>query len=156
MNDNKKILITICISIIASLAIFFTGFGFGFYRCNKRISSGSGDDLQRKNRELIERTTDLERELEKRITEIGEYQRLVGDISTDINESIELSKQTGSIAEAIEGTISNINNASSDIAETIELIINNQQRIRECVTELQNQNNEIGKRLEGIQDRINE
>ena len=150
---NKRIILFTIIGIIFGCA---AGYLYGVYRCNKRVPSPieQGDELRQQLNNIQQRCSELESELNERVSECEQFELRTKSIKSDINNIIELSERSGRLVQSIGDTVSEIDKGSSNAIEIIQRLRTNQYTIKSLCTELCNENRELRIKLGELQKSV--
>lgn len=150
---NKRIILFTIIGIIFGCT---AGYFYGVYRCNKRVPSPieQGDELKQQLNNIQQRCSELESELNKRVSDCEQFELRTKSIKSDINNIIELSERSGRLVQSIGDTVSEIDKGSSNAIEIIQRLRTNQYTIKSLCTELCDENRELRIKLGELQESI--
>ena len=146
MELKKKI---ICI-IAGAILIFGLGYGTS-YLIDKINYTRSTDRLE----QLLETghvsSTELYKELERRLTEFDCITEQFNGLSDGIDECSDIAVQSGHAIEQLRGTVEELGATSSSIGDTIKQLKEGQRRIKEYVGVLEEHNNKLENKLKELQ-----
>ena len=148
MEQKTKKIIAIIVGVVCIygagfLTDFFIG-KFKYSRATDRLGSLLGDGTYS--------TTRLYEELEQRIAELDGYREQIRVVGDNIDDCIELSRQTGSTLGQLDSTVASIGATSTNIGDIIKQLKEGQRQIKLYVNQLETDNRQLEQKLRGIQD----
>lgn len=140
----------IIIYVVGCLLIFGTGFGtsyiidkINYTRATDRIGSVLGDGY--------DKSQDLYKQLEQRLTETEQLQQQLNSIGSNIDVCVGLAQQSGNFIGQLRDSVDSINSTATNIGDTVRQLRENQQRIRTAVELLEEYNKQLEEQLRVLQ-----